>query len=116
MWPQLVAYAPTSASWFRTLVGPQALTSEPVHPIIRAVRKQKQAEVLVALENLKHKEQLSAAVALGLGIDPAFYREAMRRPDAERWREATGAEIASLLKNKTWKLVKLPPGKRALAC
>ncbi|OWY90374.1 hypothetical protein PHMEG_00041516 [Phytophthora megakarya] len=40
----------------------------------------------------------------------------MARPDAARWREATDAEIASLLKNKTWTLVKLPAGKRALAC
>lgn len=70
----------------------------------------------MALENLKYKESLCAAVAHGMGLDPATYREAMARPDAARWREATDAEIASLLRNKTWTLVKLPAGKRALAC
>ncbi|OWZ07263.1 hypothetical protein PHMEG_00020365 [Phytophthora megakarya] len=97
-WPQLRAYSSSSAPWVRTLVGPQALISESVHPIIRA----KQAVLLVAIENLKCKESLCAVVAQGMGHDPATYRDAMARPDVARWREATDAEIASLLKNKTW--------------
>ncbi|OWY97826.1 LOW QUALITY PROTEIN: reverse transcriptase [Phytophthora megakarya] len=73
----------------------------PVNLFIQSSEPFKQAELLVALKNRKCKESLCAVVSQGMGLDPATYREAMTRPDAARWREATDAEIASLLKNKT---------------
>ena len=33
-----------------------------------------------------------------------------------KWREAMLEELRALEKNKTWDLVKLPPGKKAVSC
>lgn len=47
---------------------------------------------------------------------PVTYSEAMSGSDALRWKEACNDEIKSLIKNKTWTLVPLPSGNRALTC
>ena len=46
--------------------------------------------------------------------DPQSYTEAMKSPDAQKWREAIQVEYDSLLENGTWKVVDLPPGRKAL--
>jgi hypothetical protein len=46
--------------------------------------------------------------------DPQTFAEAMKRPDAEQWYKAAYDEIQSLLDNGTWKLAKLPPGRKAI--
>jgi hypothetical protein len=46
--------------------------------------------------------------------EPTSYQEAMSLPEAELWLKAMKAEIESLKVNKTWKLVALPPGRRAI--
>jgi Reverse transcriptase (RNA-dependent DNA polymerase). len=38
----------------------------------------------------------------------------MRRPDANLWWEAFCDEIKAIIARKTWTLVRLPPGQRAL--
>ena len=38
----------------------------------------------------------------------------MRRPDADKWAEAAEKEIQALVNNGTWKLVKLPQGRKAI--
>jgi len=46
--------------------------------------------------------------------DPETVKEAIRRPDRKLWMEAMQSEYDSLLENKTWDLVDLPPDKKAL--
>ena len=48
------------------------------------------------------------------GNEPNSYAEAMAGPDAQRWHEAALEELNAQLKNGTWSLEKLPPGKKAI--
>jgi Reverse transcriptase (RNA-dependent DNA polymerase) len=45
---------------------------------------------------------------------PQTFAEAMQRSDAPLWKDSTDAEIQVLLDNRTWKLVRLPPGVKAI--
>jgi transposase InsO family protein len=46
--------------------------------------------------------------------DPPSFTDAMRRPDAKLWWDAFCDEIKAVIARKTWTLVRLPPGRRAL--
>ncbi|GBP22474.1 Retrovirus-related Pol polyprotein from transposon TNT 1-94 [Eumeta japonica] len=46
--------------------------------------------------------------------DPQTVEEALASPQAADWKQAMNEEYASLMKNKTWSLTELPPGKKAL--
>jgi hypothetical protein len=48
------------------------------------------------------------------GNEPNSYAEAMAGPDAQRWHEAALEELNAQLRNGTWVLEKLPPGKKAI--
>ena len=60
---------------------------------------------------LGHAELLAAAY---VGRDPVPYTEAMRSTNADSWKEACQYEIDALNKNKTWELVDLPAGCKAV--
>ena len=60
---------------------------------------------------LGHAELLAVAY---VGRDPASYAEAMRSTNADSWEEACQYEIDELDKNKTWELVDLPAGCKAV--
>jgi len=45
---------------------------------------------------------------------PQSYIEAIKGPQAKEWRQGIAEEMQSLLKNRTWDLVELPKGRRAL--
>ena len=38
----------------------------------------------------------------------------MKKPDADKWYEAALHEMQAMLDNKTWEIVELPPGKKAI--
>lgn len=42
------------------------------------------------------------------------YKEAMSGPDAANWKKAMDEEYASSIKNQTWRLEKLPQGRKAI--
>lgn len=46
--------------------------------------------------------------------EPNTYAEAMAGPDAQKWHEASLEELNAHLRNGTWSLEKLPPGKKAI--
>lgn len=46
--------------------------------------------------------------------DPVTISEALSGRNAERWREAMNSELASLKENRTWSLVDLPAGRKAI--
>ena len=48
--------------------------------------------------------------------DPKTYEEAMNSQDAPFWKEAINDEMDSIMGNKTWKLVDLPPGSKPIGC
>ena len=59
----------------------------------------------------------ACAVATELESDePTSYYEALSSPDSDKWVEAMQEEMQSLQQNSTWRLTKLPLGKRAIKC
>ena len=46
--------------------------------------------------------------------EPLFYAEAMRRPDAEQWKQAALEDLNAHSTNDTWKLVPRPAGKKVI--
>ncbi|KAG8955677.1 hypothetical protein FRC04_007668 [Tulasnella sp. 424] len=45
---------------------------------------------------------------------PRNWKEAMARPDAEKWLDAAEKEVEALRENGTWDLVELPKGRKAI--
>ena len=50
------------------------------------------------------------------GGDPLTFKGVTHRKDNDKWLVAMLEEMESLQKNKTWELVKLPKGKKAIGC
>ena len=48
--------------------------------------------------------------------EPSTIQEVKSSDHAAEWKVATDAEYNSLIENKTWKLVELPPGRKAIGC
>ena len=48
--------------------------------------------------------------------EPTTLQEAMSSEHSAEWKVATDSEYNSLIENKTWKLVVLPPGRVAIGC
>jgi hypothetical protein len=64
-----------------------------------------------------YSELIQSALSAAVNDDPPrSYAEAMQRPDAGKWHEAAHEEIQSLIRNGTWKLATLPPGRKAIGC
>ena len=49
-------------------------------------------------------------------IEPTTYEEAVESPESEKWKTAMKNECDSLMKNDTWKLVKLPENRDTIGC
>ena len=47
---------------------------------------------------------------------PQTFLEENSSPDKEKWKKAMDEEMQSLVKNHTWKLARLPKGKKAIGC
>jgi hypothetical protein len=54
------------------------------------------------------------AKAVTSNAEPKLYRNTMRHPDSELWHQAMVRKMEAHLENGTWKLVKLPPGCKAI--
>ena len=48
--------------------------------------------------------------------EPSIIQEAKSRDHAAEWKVADDAKYNSLIENKTWKLVELPPHRKAIGC
>ena len=48
--------------------------------------------------------------------NPQNLKEALILPDALFWKEVVNDEMESLISNRTWKLVDLPPGYKTIGC
>ena len=45
---------------------------------------------------------------------PRSYAEALAQPDSAMWQAAVDVELSAMDKHQVWKVVPLPPGKRAI--
>ncbi|KAG8499228.1 hypothetical protein CXB51_005739 [Gossypium anomalum] len=59
---------------------------------------------------------LNVAEDIDANQEPSNYSEAVSCEDSEKWMFAMQEEMESLYKNRTWELVKLPKGKKAVRC
>ena len=59
-------------------------------------------------------DEFSGATTLSSIPVPGSFKEAMSGPNINDWKQAVQGEMESLIKNKTWNLMKLPAGRRAL--
>ena len=49
-------------------------------------------------------------------IETKTMEEALNSEHRKEWKEAADSEYSSLIENKTWELVKLPKGQKAIGC
>ncbi|CAN1285750.1 Retrovirus-related Pol polyprotein from transposon TNT 1-94, partial [Linum perenne] len=63
----------------------------------------------------RYEDMVAYALPTIEGV-PNSFREAVQSPEHVKWQEAMKEEMKSLEKNKTWSLVQLPSGKRAIGC
>lgn len=49
-------------------------------------------------------------------MSPRSLNEALKGSDKDEWAAALNQEYDSLLENKTWQVMKLPPERKALPC
>ncbi|KAF1323990.1 Integrase catalytic core protein, partial [Globisporangium splendens] len=65
-----------------------------------------------------HKDlyEIHSLLSLRHEDEPKSYKQAMASPEAIHWRLAAESEYSSLIENKTWTLVTLPPNRKALKC
>ena len=74
---------------------------------------------------MKPRRSKRARVEKDFGLDyyvfnieenPQNLKKALTSPDSIFWKEAVNDEMESLISNKTWKLVDLPPGCKTIGC
>jgi transposase InsO family protein len=79
---------------------PQDINAEPQYPVRRSYYRQARAD----------------ETALVMMKGPRTFKEAMGRPDSEKWLGAMKEEMESLMKNKTWSLIELPKNRKTVDC
>ena len=55
-------------------------------------------------------------IYFNLESDPVTYEEAIKSQDSAFWKETIQEEMDSIMGNKTWKVVDLPPGSKPIGC
>ncbi|KAL0412036.1 UNVERIFIED_CONTAM: Retrovirus-related Pol polyprotein from transposon TNT 1-94 [Sesamum latifolium] len=55
-------------------------------------------------------------VTYNIEDDPVTFKDAMASSEAKQWKEAVKSEMDSIVSNKIWKLVDLPPGCTTIGC
>jgi transposase InsO family protein len=65
---------------------------------------------------LQTRLNAKAEALVAFDDEPQSYKEAISGNDAKEWNKAMQEEYKSLVKNKTWTLMTLPPGRSAIKC
>ena len=99
--PQTLSSSPSSSS-------ESELTSESDDKSSRQVYNEIIVQLSLALQIFKIYEEFQS------DNDPPFFADVMRRSDVKLWWKAFYDEIKAIIARKTWILMRLPPGKRAL--
>lgn len=69
---------------------------------------------LFAFENIDKGTALIISSSKMINEEPETYEGAIKSENKEEWINAMNDELNSLIENKTWCLVELPPGKKAI--
>lgn len=69
----------------------------------------------VLLASIEDEEEERDHIVYSVGELPTSFKSAMESSDASKWNEACESETKSLYKNKTWELVTLPRGRKAMS-
>lgn len=73
-------------------------------------------EEMSALATIREEGYEAAHVVYSVGEMPTTFKSAMEFSDAGQWKAACDSELESLHKNKTWDVVPLPKGRKAIGC
>ena len=73
------------------------------------------AEANLARQNSRSEDQATEALFV-YGDEPSNFREALSSEHSREWVKSMDDEYESLVKNKTWSLVKLPAGRTPITC
>jgi hypothetical protein len=68
------------------------------------------------LEEEMSGQAMATAMSDAKALEPHLYKEAKRRPEWLRWKEAMDEELLALETYGTWKLEDLPQGANAVGC
>ena len=104
----------------------QVMVPEDEEPIELPIELQPQEQVVQEQQHRYPRRQRTAPVRYGINkfVDTAFLDEVqIEEPKSieealkdQEWKEAADSEYQSLMENETWKLVKLPTGRKPVGC
>ena len=104
----------------------QVMVPEDEEPIELPIEPQPQEQVVQEQQHCYPTRQRTAPVRYGIDefVDTAFLDEVqIEEPKGieealkdQEWKEAADSEYQSLMENETWKLVKLPTGRKPVGC
>ncbi|KAL0457559.1 UNVERIFIED_CONTAM: hypothetical protein Slati_1095100 [Sesamum latifolium] len=91
-----------------TNVGVNPSSTSLTHEESDEPRRSKRAKIV--------KDFGSDFVSYNIEDDPVTFKDAMASSEAKQWKEAVKSEMDSIVSNKTWKLIDLPPGCTTIGC
>ncbi|MCP3664820.1 MAG: DDE-type integrase/transposase/recombinase [Gammaproteobacteria bacterium] len=94
----------------------QAVPQAPVNPQAQPVGRRYPGRDRAGVPPVRFGIDEYVAVADSVDMEPRSWKEAMKSPEVEKWREAAQIEYNSLLKHETWDLCSLPADKNVVAC
>ena len=72
--------------------------------------------IIYLVEGTRDSHSRQIVVTPSIESDPLTFGDAMKSQDVAFWKEAINDEMDSIIGNKTWKLVDLPPGSNPIGC
>ena len=72
--------------------------------------------VTFLVEGTRNESTTLIPICFNTEADSKTFEEAMKSQDASFWKEAINDEIQSIMTNRTWELVDLPPGSKPISC
>ena len=100
--------------------GGKPLDSQPDSWLVDAAALAATAATLTITADLGELDSLTITADLGeLDVPKMSFRQAMRSPQRDYWREAIAKELAGLLALETWEMVpasSMPPGANLMHC
>ena len=98
-------------------VGPTPEPSEPPEPEENDVEQVDDEQEIKQESSDEDEEESAARTHAGQRRPPPrTLKEALKRPDHAKWKEAADLEIQAHITNGTWEPCKLPAGRRAILC
>jgi hypothetical protein len=96
-------------------VQPPAEATRPERRSVRERRRPAWLRDYATLEDDDREEFPECFLTESSDDTPSTYQEAIECQDSRKWYEAMNREYESLMKNKTWRLVELPKGRKAVS-